>query len=133
MPGLVQGKLASTGKLERRHEAEPLVGDRPRELDPLALEFLNGCVDVVGHEVQLVAGVLIGGVCGQLGGRQGKDEPPVAGIDRREFEHVSAEGANTLGVLGEDHPVDPGDGQFRLSSMEVPDLASQLSARDCVR
>lgn len=51
-------------------------------------------------------------VGGQLGGRQGEDQPPVPGINRREPEHVSEESANPVGVLGEDHRVGPGNHEY---------------------
>ena len=37
--------------------------------------------------------VLVGRMGGQLGGRQGEDQPPASGIHGRELEHVSEERA----------------------------------------
>ena len=49
MPGLVETELAPAGHLHRGHEAEPLVGYRPGELDSLALQLVNGRRDIVTH------------------------------------------------------------------------------------
>ena len=46
----------------------------------------------------MVTGV-IGGVCRKLGGRYGDDQPSAAGVNLREFEHISQEGAEAFCVL----------------------------------
>jgi hypothetical protein len=64
-------------------------------------------VGVVAHEVELVMAGFVGRVRGQLGRRQGEDQPALSRINRRELERVSEEAANRVGVRGEDDRVDP--------------------------
>lgn len=109
MPRLVQRELATAGKLDGSHQAETLVADGPAELDTLLLELFDGGVDVVTHQVELMVITAIRRVSGQFGGGQREDEPAVSGIDRRELEHISEEGANSFGVLGEDDRVRSSD------------------------
>jgi len=60
--------------------------------------------------------VVVGRMRGQFGGRQGEDEPAVAGVDRRELEHVSDECTNRVSVLGEDDCAGAGDHAFATAS-----------------
>src|SRR5919108_751675 len=106
VPGLVKTDLARAGDPELRDPAPALILDRRDEVDPLALELLDGPLDVMAHEEQ---GVMSGpaapagaGVDGDLARRQGEDQPAVAGIDPLEAQHVAKELASSLGVLGED-------------------------------
>jgi hypothetical protein len=96
-------ELPAAGQLDRGHEAEALVADGPCELDALAGELLVRRLDVVAHEVELVMEVAVRGMRGQLGRRQGEDEPAASGVDRRELERVAQEGAEGVRVLAEDH------------------------------
>ena len=50
---------------------------------------------------------------GCFGGRQGEDEPSVAGIDGGELEHVAEEGAVRFWILGVEDDVGAVD-HFRL-------------------
>src|SRR4029453_17965992 len=52
MAGFVQADFARTRDLELRDPAPALVLDRRYELDALALEFLDGLLDVVAHQEQ---------------------------------------------------------------------------------
>jgi hypothetical protein len=45
----------------------------------------------------------------QLGGRKGKDQPPVTGVDRGEIEHVAEERPVCLCIAGEDDRVNAVD------------------------
>ena len=49
------------------------------------------------------------GVGGDFGGRQGEDQPAMAGIDRGELEHLVEERADAVRVLGVDDRVRAGD------------------------
>jgi hypothetical protein len=97
------------GSSKRSNQAPARIIDRTHELDSLALEFLDGRVDVVAHEVQLVVHVLIRGMGSQLGGRQAKDGPAAPGVDRGELKHLAKENPDTLYILREDDGVGAGD------------------------
>ena len=90
---------------------KPGVGDRRDELDALGLEVGHGGLDVVAHQIELVATAVVGrrGVAGELGGRQREDQPAAAGVDRARAEDLVEEGARGLGVLREDDRVGAGD------------------------
>ena len=65
-------------------------------------------VEVVAEQVDLVPWRL-GGVDGEFGGWQGKDEPAVTSIHEREAERVPKEGADRIGRRAEDYGVNPAD------------------------
>ena len=132
--GLVKAEFAAAGQLDRCQQSEALVADRTAELDSLALEFVDGRVGVVAHEVELVMAGLVGWVGGQFGGWEGENEPALPRVDRRELEHVSEEGANAVGVVGENDRVDPGDHAFGSPATgRVGEPAIQESSSDWVR
>ena len=115
-------------------QAEALVADWAAEVDALSRELVDGRVDVVAHEIELVTAGLVCRVGGQFGGWQTEDEPALAGIDRGELEHVAEEGAYAVGVGGEDDRVDAGD--HRLGALVtgcLGELAVQESSSDWVR
>jgi hypothetical protein len=107
MPRLIEAELASVGKPNRRLEPEALLAHGPDDVGALAGELVEGRVDVVAHQVELVSAGAVGGMRGELGGREREDEPPAACVDRRQLEHVSEESANALGVLREEDRVGP--------------------------
>jgi DNA-binding CsgD family transcriptional regulator len=109
VPRLVDRELAAVRQPDRGQQAPALVGDVPGHLDALGAQLGQGGADVVAHQVQLVAGVSIGRVHGQLGGRQGEDEPAAARVHRRQVQHVGEERPDPLGVRGEDDRVHTGD------------------------
>ena len=117
MSWLVEGKLATAGQPKRRHQAEALVADLLRELDPLGAQLLDRRANVVAHQVQLVVGIAVGGMGGQLGGRKGEDRPPAAGIDRGEIEHLATEGSVCFSVAGENDRVAPDDQRVWLPAV----------------
>ena len=55
MAGLIQPELVAAGDLQTGQKAPAHVLDRARELDATRFELRDGRVDVVAHEVQLVA------------------------------------------------------------------------------
>src|SRR5207248_10035124 len=102
-------QLAGAGDFHRGEQAPALLLDRPGEDDTFGLELLYCRFDVVTHQVDLVAAFAIGGLGGmnaELGGREGEDQPSVAGVDGGKAEHVTEEGAEGVGFLGVDHVVD---------------------------
>ena len=107
--GMVETELAAVGILIAviSPQRSSLIGRLSSTA--FALELGDRRADVVAHQVELVMAGLVGGVHGQLCGRQGDDGPAVAGVDRREFEDVSDERANRVCVLGEDDRVGAGD------------------------
>lgn len=99
MFGLVQGELTPIGKPDCRHNAPPLLVHWATQLDAFGLEFLHGFLQVVAHQVELLApGWTLGGMGRELRTREGKDQPPVTGVDRWETEDVGEEGPDPLGL-----------------------------------
>jgi hypothetical protein len=92
--GLVEAELDPAGEGDGRQQASALVADRPGGLDPLGLEGGH----VVGHEVQLGPATLGGRVDGDLGRRQGEDQP-AAGVDRPGPQDLGQGGAGPVGVF----------------------------------
>jgi hypothetical protein len=89
-------------------EASPAeVVDGPFENDSFALEVGHRGLQVVAHEVELVAGFGVG-VEGDLCRGQGEDQPAVTGVDRVEIEDVLEEVAVGFGVLAVDDDVGSG-------------------------
>jgi hypothetical protein len=105
---LVQRELATAGQLKRGNQPPARIGDGTRELDSFGLEPVDGQLDVVAHEVELLVRV-IAGMGSQFGWREGKDRPPGTSIDRGESHHVAKERADTLWVRCEDDRVSAGD------------------------
>ena len=77
-----------------------MVGDRSpsfflngRANDVFPRQALHLGVEVFAHEVELMAIILFGRMKCRFGWRQGEDQPAVAGIDRRESQHIAKEGA----------------------------------------
>ena len=101
MSWLIESNLATAGQPKRRHQAEALLADLFRELDPLGAQLFDRRANVLAHQVQLVVGIAVGGMGGQLGGRKGEDQPPAAGIDRGEVEHLANEGSVCFSIAGE--------------------------------
>src|SRR5712691_9873794 len=109
VPGLVDGELGAVGQADRGHQAPALIGDVLADLGSLGAQFGERGVDVVAHQVELVAAFPVGGMNRQLSGRQGEDEPAAAGVYRGQSEHVREEVAHLLGFGREHdgmHPVD---------------------------
>jgi hypothetical protein len=98
----------------------------------LRFEIAQGCGDVVTHQEEFVVGGLLGlfgrGVVGLqtilfktmkrgFGGRQGEDQPAVAGVHGGELERVAEEGSVAFGIGGVEDDVDAVD-HARLPSWE---------------
>src|SRR4029077_20883864 len=109
VPGLVDGKLRSVGQADRGHQAPALIGDLLRDLGSPGPQFGEGGVDVVAHQVELMAASPVGGMTRQLSRRQGEDEPASARVDAGQADHVREEIADLLRFGREHdrvHPVD---------------------------
>ena len=65
---------------------------------PLAASVLDGGVDVVAHQVQLVRPASSAGCTATSAGRQLEDQPAAAGVDVRILQHVAEEGPVGVGV-----------------------------------
>jgi glucose/arabinose dehydrogenase len=126
VPRFVQADLAGAGELELRDSTPALVLDPRDELHVLALELVDGPLDVIAHEEQGVvsrpAAPAGAGMDRDLGGRQGEDQPALAGIDPLEPQHVAKEVPSSLGVLSEDDRVYSGD-HGGIVAVATPDRA----------
>src|SRR5262245_46680733 len=101
MSWLVESDLATAGQAKRRHQAEALVADLLRELDPLGAQLFDRRANVIAHQVQLVVSIAVGRMGGQLGGRKREDQPAAPRIDRGELEHLAKEGSVCFSIAGE--------------------------------
>jgi len=96
---LVETELAGTRHREPGQQAPTFVGDRRGELDAALRQLLDGRLDVVAHEEELVtAGVAR--VARQLAGREREDQPAVARVDGIEAKRVAKERARGIRVFG---------------------------------
>src|SRR5262249_30082186 len=75
----------------------------------LGAQLGEGGADVVGHQVELVAGLPVRRMNRELGRRQGEDEPAPARVDRGQAEHVREERADLLRLRREHYGVHPID------------------------
>lgn len=91
---------------------------------PLPRNVLTVAANVVAHQVQLVVGVAVRGMGGELGGREGEDQPTAARVDPAELEHITKERPVGIGVAGENDGVNAGD--HHLASLNR--CAQRLSA-----
>jgi len=82
VPGLVDRELAAVRQADRGEQAPAHIGDLLRDFGSLTLQLGEGGVDVVAHQVELVAALPVGRVDGKLGGGQGEDGPSPARVHR---------------------------------------------------
>ena len=111
---LGESELAPSRKSDRGEQSKAFVADRAAELDSLSLELGNGRMDVVAHEIELVATGLVSRVSGELSGWEGEDEPAVMRVNPWELEDVPEEGAELLGILRVDDRVNAEDHGSRV-------------------
>jgi hypothetical protein len=133
MPWFVQTDLARARDLELRDATPALVLDRRREPGALSLEFLDRLLDVVAHEEQdmmpRLSSPTRAGMHSKLGGRQREDQPAGAGVHGLEAQDVAQERASSLGILGKDDRVHPGDHAGILTREErIPSTVVGLAA-----
>jgi hypothetical protein len=96
VPRLVDGEFLAVGQPDRRDQPPSLVGNVAGYRHALGPQFGQGGVDVIAHQVQLVAASPVGRVNGELGRGQGEDEPAVPRIHRRQPQHVAQERPDLL-------------------------------------
>jgi hypothetical protein len=94
---LINTEGSTTGEGEVGELAPPLVLQLGADNSPLR-HRQDECVDVLAHQKQLVPTAGFSWMYGQLGGRQGKDQPAMPGIDVRILEHIAEEGSVCLSV-----------------------------------
>lgn len=113
MPRFVHPDLARAGDLELRDATPALVLDRRCELGALSLELLDRVLDVAAHEEQRVmprpSSPTRARMHSELGRRQRKYQPAVAGVYALEAKDIAQKRAGSLGVLREDDRVRPSD------------------------
>src|SRR5262249_28279851 len=97
MAWLIESEGAAARQAAPREEAPPFLADRSTS-DAVAGEPRDFGLDVTAHEVELVFAIALGRVDGDFGGRQRKDQPAAASIDRGKPKHVTDEGAGSPGV-----------------------------------
>jgi hypothetical protein len=119
----VKAELVAAREFERRHQTPAAVGERCR-FDSLLLELLYRRGDVAADQPQFVFGVVFGLMDGEFGRRCGEEEPPVAGVDVVQVEHVLEKVIHLLGVLCVEDRVDTGDHSVPLPSNYAPSLRS---------
>jgi len=101
MPGLVDRKFRAIRQADRREKPPALIRDIPCHFGSLASQLSEGRLDVVTHEVELVAALAVSRMNSQLGRGQAENEPASARVCRGHAEYVSEERADLLGLRGE--------------------------------
>ena len=101
MAGLIDGQFSAVREADRGQQHPALIGHAARHLDSFVPQFGEGGVDVVTHQVKLMAALTVGRMNSKLGGGQGEDEPAAAGVGRRQVQHVGEERTDLLGGRGE--------------------------------
>ena len=91
MPWLVDGQFRAVRQTYCCQQAPALIRHILCYLDAFAPQVRERGVDVIAHQVELVPGRAVGGMDGELSGRQREDEPPAARVHGRQFEHVGEE------------------------------------------
>jgi len=96
---LVQAEFTAVRQMDRRRQPPRRFRDRAA-LNAFIGKLFDRGLQVVTHQIQFVMRlfILFCRMRGQLGGRRGKDEPAVAGVDRLEAEHVAQKSADLVGV-----------------------------------
>jgi hypothetical protein len=89
---LVKPQTPSSRQRNASRLSPPLLRHR-LAFDSRLLQSRDLQIEVIGHEIQLVQVVLIGGVHGQLGRRQLEDQPAPMDVDVFELQDVSDESA----------------------------------------
>jgi|HubBroStandDraft_6_1064221.scaffolds.fasta_scaffold139535_3 hypothetical protein len=92
MFGLIQANFAASRKPDGCDRSPSFFLNR-RANDVFLRQPLHLRVKVFTHEVELMAIILFGRMKGRFGWRQGEYQPAVAGIERREPQHIAKEGA----------------------------------------
>src|SRR5262245_11974253 len=113
----VDAELAAARQARRRQQAPSLVADRLAELNPLGAELLDGCVDVVAEQVQLVLTRSVGRMDRSFRRWQPEDQPAIPGVDGLQAERVAEERPDIFRLLAVDNDVSTGDHSCLLVSL----------------
>src|ERR1700730_6597038 len=73
VPRLVEGQFSAVRQADRSEQPPALVGHASRHFAPLIPQFGERDVDVVTHQVKLMAGCTVGWMNSKLGRGQGED------------------------------------------------------------
>src|SRR6478736_3286744 len=84
---LIEEQLGAARKVDSGQCPPALIAGWARDTDALGHQVSQRFFEVVAHEVELVLGGSFGGVHGDLGRRQFKDQPTSACVDPRECQH----------------------------------------------
>ena len=95
------GSSPPSGRRTAASSPPALIGYTARHLNSLVLQFGERGVDVVTHQVKLMAAVTVCRMNSKLGRGQGEDEPASARVDRRQTQHVREERTHLLGCRRE--------------------------------
>ena len=106
---LVEPEFGAAGKRDGRCEAEACLGDWAPEFYAPLFEIAHRGFHIVTNQVELAMTSLLCRVDSQLGGRQGEDQPAVAGVDGGKFEDIAEKCADFFGVVGVENRVSTGD------------------------
>ena len=82
MPGFVDRQFSAVRQADRSQQPPALIGYLSRDFDPFAPQFGEGGMDVITHQVKLMAAVSVGRMNRKLGRGQGEDGPASARVDR---------------------------------------------------
>ena len=117
-PRLDESHLAGPRHPEASDRTAPSVGDRIHELDALALELLNGPLDVVARQIELVLPLCRCRVAPRMNRelrRRHESQPAIGRMGRGELQDVAEEGSRCVGIMREnrddrrrDHPASIG-------------------------
>ena len=100
VPGLIDRQFRAVRQADRGQEPPALVGNISRHFDSLVPQVRQRGVDVIAREVKLMAACTVSWMNGELGGRQGENEPaPPASTDDRPS--TSRKNARTCSASGE--------------------------------
>ena len=106
---LVKAELPRSWERKPGRPPPALLGDRGDELDALCLQLRPRAVEVLAHQVELMAASTLTRVEGQLRRRQPEDQPATASINGPKAEHLLREGTRRLGIVSKDDHVGTAD------------------------
>ena len=88
---LIDRQIRAARQLYRGEQTPALVADWVGDRDASGGQVRQHLLDVVTHQVELVLPLPIGGMNGDLGGRQLEDQPTTASVNPGISEHVADE------------------------------------------
>jgi hypothetical protein len=102
---LVESEVGGARDVEGGHKPPSRVASRAGELDPLLLELLDRCLDVVAHQIELMVAIPLRGMGRKLRWGELEDEPPASGVNRRKAEYIAKECPAGLRIARKDDRV----------------------------